>query len=354
MNPRLISIEVFVELKDFDYPLPEDLIARYPLPERDSSRLMVLNRSTGAVTHRRFPDIKEYLNSGDLLMLNDTRVMPGRIIGKKATGGAIELLLVERAGQKAGAGREPWRCLAKPSRGLKRGVKLFFEGGISAEVDSAEKEGFFLVEFNKAVEEVLIKIGLVPIPPYLRREPEAVDSERYQTVFAENPGAVAAPTAGLHFTTALLDDIKAMGVNVEYLTLHTGPGTFLPVRESDLRKHRMMGEYFKITPEAFNAVRRAKAEDRRVVAVGSTVTRALETSVLKGAPVIEGPTDLFITPGFEFKAVDALVTNFHLPRSTLLMLVSAFAGHKFLMDAYKEAVVERYRFFSYGDAMLII
>lgn len=338
-----------MELKDFDFHLPEELIAQRPLPERDSSRLMVLSRGKKSVEHKLFRDILQYLKKGDLLVLNDTRVIPTRLTGVKPTGGRVELLLVERL---AGGGGEEWKCLAKPTKGLKAGSLLLFEG-IEAEVTGFDDEGLVRCAFNGRLD--LKSIGKVPLPPYIKREPGAEDSSRYQTVFAGNDGAVAAPTAGLHFTLGLLEEIRARGVEVRTLTLHTGPGTFMPVRVDNIKEHRMMKEYYKIDEQAFGDILKAKKEGRRVITVGTTSTRALEASVADGfdAPVLEGRTGLFIYPGFRFRMIDALLTNFHLPGSTLIMLVAAFAGHGFLMDAYREAVARGYRFFSYGDAMLI-
>jgi S-adenosylmethionine:tRNA ribosyltransferase-isomerase len=340
-----------MELKDFEYFLPEDLIARYPLPERDSSRLMVLDRRTGGLEHRAFRDIGNYLRPGDVLVLNDTRVMQARLLGRKSSGGRIELLACGRTL----SGKEAWNCLLKPSKGIKIGSRLFFDGGSEALVVSAGADGMWVCEFNGSGIEILERIGKVPLPPYLKREAEEGDRLRYQTVFADKSGAVAAPTAGLHFTEEILDGIKGLGVEVHYITLHTGPGTFMPVRVSDIREHRMLKEYYKIEPAAFEAVSMAKREGRRIVAVGSTSTRALEAAVAGGFDKVrlEGETDIFIHPGFEFRAVDCILTNFHLPGSTLIMMVAAFAGLENIMCAYDAAIKERYRFFSYGDCMLI-
>ena len=348
---------LFMELKDFDYSLPAELIAQYPLDRREASRLMVLDRSTGEMAHRVFSDMVEVLRSGDVLVLNDTEVLAARIRGRKPTGAAVELLLVEkRAGTREG--REVWRCMARPSKGLKKGSEVFFEGGTGrrAEVMDVDGEGFRVCEFSGFSGPVTEAIGEVPLPPYIRRSVEDLDRERYQTVYASAPGAVAAPTAGLHFTTALLDEIKSKGVEVLRVTLHTGPGTFLPVRQENVRDHRLSGESYSINPADFDGIRTAKREGRRVIAVGTTTTSALEGSVSKGgidAPELEGSTTLFIYPGFDFKVIDGLVTNFHLPRSTLIMLAAAFAGREKLMKAYEEAVKHKYRFYSYGDCMFI-
>jgi len=346
-----------MELKDFDYALPEGLVARYPLEQRDASRLLSLDRSSGGLTHEVFSDLPRLLRRGDLLVLNDTKVFPARLKGVKATGGSVELLLVERAEEKVGAQGDGifWRCLARPAKGLGEGREVFFEAGISAVVRVAEGGGFVLCEFKGFTDEALHEAGLVPIPPYMGREPEEVDRHRYQTVFAANTGAVAAPTAGLHFTESMLIGLKGLGVDIEYLTLHTGPATFLPVREDDIERIRLGGESYNISPNVFGAVMKAKKEGRRVIAIGTTTVRALESSVLGGVekPLLKGKTSLFVRPGFEFKVIDGLITNFHLPCSTLLMLTAAFAGHGRIMGAYEEAVKEGYRFYSYGDVMFI-
>ncbi|OGQ62671.1 MAG: tRNA preQ1(34) S-adenosylmethionine ribosyltransferase-isomerase QueA, partial [Deltaproteobacteria bacterium RIFCSPLOWO2_02_FULL_55_12] len=310
-----------MELNDFIFDLPERLIAQHPLPERDASRLMVLSRETGHIEHSSFRDLAKYLKAGDVLILNDTRVIPTRVFGQKGSGGRVELLLVDRTG----ADGDEWRCLAKPSKGLRNGTRLTIEG-VEGEITGKDDEGLLTCRFASPLD--LSSIGKIPLPPYIRREADEADSVRYQTVFAGSAGAVAAPTAGLHFTDGLIDDIKRKGVIVHRLTLHTGPGTFMPVRCSRIEEHRMMKERYIIGKDAFDAVASAKKEGRRVVAVGTTSTRALESSVKNGfeRPALEGATDLFIYPGFSFKAVDALLTNFHLPGSTLIMLVAAFAG----------------------------
>lgn len=341
-----------MELKDFEFDLPEALIAQRPLSERDASRLMVLNRSTGETIHTEFCRVGEYLKDGDLLVINDTKVLPARLLGTKATGGHVEVLLVERL---AGDGKELWRCLIKNSKSLKSGSTISFDKGERAEIVSAEDDGFWKAGFGEGFSGRLESIGRVPLPPYIKREAEKDDSVRYQTVYAGKAGAVAAPTAGLHFTERLLEEIRKKGVDVRRITLHTGPGTFMPVRVKNIEAHRMLPERYIISPEVSQSVRKAKAEKRRVVAVGTTSTRALEAAFKNGLedPVLSGSTDLFIYPGFRFRVVDALLTNFHLPGSTLIMLVSAFAGLDAVL-AYKEAVRMKYRFFSYGDAMLII
>lgn len=353
-----------MELKAFEYDLPEGLIAQKPLERRDSSRLMLVDRSAATVSHRGFGDLPSCLGAGDVLVLNDTRVVPARLPGRKKTGGAVEVLVLDIDAGPSGGNR----CMITPSRRLRPGAEILFEGGWRARVRGHDARGFFLCDFTgppgphgpgTGVTDLLKAAGEVPLPPYIKRDPggpTAADRLRYQTVFAAVDGAVAAPTAGLHFTEGLMAEIAGRGVEVLSVTLHTGPGTFLPVRAEKVEDHRMASERYAIEPSVFESVRRAKAEGRRVVAVGSTSTRALEASVLYGfdRPVLNGATDLFIRPGFRFQVVDALVTNFHLPRSTLIMLAAAFTGRDLLLTAYREAVERSYRFYSYGDAMLIL
>ncbi len=342
-------------IEDFDYELPEGLIAGEPEGERDASRLMVIDRASGSISHRAFPDITEYLESGDVLVLNDTKVMRARLFGRKKTGGRVEVLLVEGRG-KAG-GEDLWQCMVRPAKGISKGSRIFFDEGAEAEVTGVDEQGFRLCAFKGAGPEALMeRQGSVPLPPYIRRPANAMDAERYQTVFAEKTGAVAAPTAGLHFTKRLIERVRDSGAQVVHVTLHTGPGTFMPVREKDITRHRLLPERYSISLDAFNAVVSAKRRGQRVMAVGTTVTRALEACVQGGfdRPALQGRTGLFIYPGYEFKVIDRLVTNFHLPRSTLLMLAAAFTGHGLLMNGYMEAVRRRYRFYSYGDAMLVI
>jgi S-adenosylmethionine:tRNA ribosyltransferase-isomerase len=347
-----------LNVADFDFELPGDRIAQEPLPERDASRLMQLDRATGAVRHRAFRDLPDLLEPGDLVVLNDTRVIPARLMGRKATGGAVEVLLlepVERPGAVA------WRCLVRGSKSLRPGAPIDLGGGLSGEIVTKDDEACvvrFLADertFDRAVE----ALGQVPLPPYIHREPgdsrQEEDRRRYQTVFARVPGAVAAPTAGLHFTPAILERLAGRGIETARVTLHTGEATFLPVRTEKVEDHRLYPERFEIPEEAAEAIGRARDRGGRVVAVGTTVVRTLEASALPGRRVraASGRSDLFLYPGYEFRVVDALVTNFHLPRSTLLMLVSAFAGRENVLAAYREAVRSGYRFFSYGDAMLI-
>jgi len=354
---------VAMELKDFDYVLPEGLVARYPLAGRDASRLLRLDCGSGQVNHGFFKDLPELLRSGDVLVLNDTEVIPARVKGVKSTGGRVEFLLVERlfgpglreAEEEGGAEGTLWRCLVRPAKGLGLGRKVSFGAGISAAVREVQGGGFIVAEFDGLNDMSLNEAGLVPIPPYMGREPEEVDKERYQTVFAVNPGAVAPPTAGLHFTDEMLTALKDKGVEVLYLTLHTGPATFLPVRENDVERIKLGEEFYSIKPSVMESVLRAKEEGRRVIGVGTTTVRTLESSVLCGldSPRLEGKTGLFIRPGFKFRLVKGLITNFHLPCSTLLMLTAAFAGYDSIMRAYDMAVAEGYRFYSYGDAMFI-
>ncbi|MDH4227632.1 MAG: tRNA preQ1(34) S-adenosylmethionine ribosyltransferase-isomerase QueA [Deltaproteobacteria bacterium] len=346
----------FPSLSDFSFELPEELIAQHPPKHRDSSRLMALNRQTGLVEHRNFPDILEYLKSGDVLVFNDTRVMPARLLGKKEGGGKAELLLVRKLGAE-GKSKETWICMAKASKGFKPGARVMFEANGASIVATAlrrEDDAFWAFTLkSEDVHAAIHSIGRVPLPPYIRREDTEEDRARYQTVFAKEEGAVAAPTASLHFTNDMLGKIRAKGVETVYVTLHTGPLTFLPFREDTISKG-LPGEYYNVTPEAYGRIKAAKTEGRRVVAVGSTVVRTLETVFAGNEPALSGASALLIFPGFEFKAVDALITNFHLPESTLLMMVAAFAGKDFIMKAYAGALKERYRFFSYGDCMVIV
>ncbi|MBI5562866.1 MAG: tRNA preQ1(34) S-adenosylmethionine ribosyltransferase-isomerase QueA [Deltaproteobacteria bacterium] len=341
-----------MDVKEFDYHLPEELIAQFPLERRDASRLMVLDRLTGAVRHAAFSDITGLLRKGDSLVLNDTRVMPARLLGHKGSGGRVELLLVRET--RPGV----WECMIRNSKGLKSGSRVFFDGGGSARAVEIS-EGICKCEFGSAQTpwELMERSGSVPLPPYIRRDATEEDRARYQTVYAAEgkAGAVAAPTAGLHFTGELLGRIRALGVEICSLTLHTGPGTFLPVRSEKVEGHRMHAESYSIPEAAFETVIRAKADGRRVIAVGTTAARALEAAAKDGLsnPALDGTTDIFIYPGFVFKVIDGLLTNFHLPCSTLLMLVCAFAGRDRALAAYREAVDKRYRFFSYGDAMFI-
>ncbi len=291
----------------------------------------------------------DYLGAGDVLVLNDSRVIPARIRGRRPTGGAVELLVVK----EVAAGL--WQCMVGPAKGLERGVRIDVADTFYAMVEEREEDGLFLVRFSMPLEDALPRYGEVPLPPYIRRTPEPLDRERYQTVFARHDGSVAAPTAGLHFTESILERLGSRGVELCYITLHTGPGTFLPVREEDVKRHRLHPEHYRVEPAVFETIKKAKKEGRRVIAVGTTVTRTLETVFINEEdPVLEGETTLFIYPGYRFRVVSSMVTNFHLPGSTLIMLVCAFAGKDRVMQAYNMAIKERYRFYSYGDCMLLI
>jgi S-adenosylmethionine:tRNA ribosyltransferase-isomerase len=340
----------------YDYPLPPDLIAQEPLDRRDASRLLVLDRATGALSHRSFSNLPELLRPGDLLVTNRSRVVPARLLGRRAGGGVAEILLVRRHES------ELWEAMVRPGRRLRPGAVVDVAPGLRVRVEEPAPAGAAsplrrvrLLLDGLDADAALERHGHVPLPPYIRRPDEPADRERYQTVYARERGSVAAPTAGLHFTRELLERLRARGVELADLVLHVGPGTFRPVEVDDVRAHRVDPERFTIPAETVAAVERARAEGRRVVAVGTTVTRALE-SALDAAGRLrpgEGETDLVIVPGFPFRVVHTLVTNFHLPRSSLLLLVSAFAGRERVLAAYAEAVRERYRFYSYGDAMLV-
>ena len=339
-----------MKVSDFEYELPESLIASAPLPGRTDSRLLVLDRDQGGVTDRRFPAIREYLRPGDLLVLNDTRVLPARLYGHKRTGGAVEVLL-----ERLDGGAEALAQI-RASKTPRPGTLLVLEGGLEVEVLARSGE-FFRLRFppDMPLPQLLERHGHMPLPPYIKRADTPADRERYQTVFAAKPGAVAAPTAGLHFDEALLENLRADGVTIAMLTLHVGAGTFQPVRSETVEDHHMHAEWISVPAAAVEAVQRTRERGGRVVAVGTTVVRSLEAAAAGGelAP-FEGETDIYIYPGFEFRVVDALITNFHLPGSTLVMLVSALAGRENILAAYRHAVAERYRFFSYGDAMLIM
>lgn len=344
-----------VRLSDFDYHLPHGLIAQVPASERDAARLLVLDRMGGPLRHARVRDLPSYLSSGDLLVFNDTRVFPARLRGQTSHGGKVELLLVGREQESA-----VWRCLGKPARRLRPGSCIGLPEGIRARVREAMGDGRYVVMFEPPVkmESFLAAHGDMPLPPYIRR-PEgstSLDRERYQTVFAAQEGSIAAPTAGLHFTEALLEKLRRHGVETAWLTLHVGPATFLPVRCEDVRRHPMEPEWAFVPETTVAAIERTKHQGHRVVAVGTTTTRALESLALHYGNLRAGEVcaDAFIFPGFRFRVVDALLTNFHLPRSTLLLLVAAFAGREPILCAYETAVREGYRFYSYGDAMLIL
>jgi len=342
----------------FSYDLPEALIAQHPLAQRDSSRLLVLNRRRAAIEDNFISELGSFLYPGDLLVYNDTRVFPARLRGVKPTGGQVEVFLIPGRNFESEAREELWQCLYKSSKPVKPGLRLTFGTMLTGEVvaPSSMEPGKIKLTASggKSVYAVIKRIGQVPLPPYIRRSSNDNDRERYQTIFAGkgNEGAVAAPTAGLHFSPDLMAGLKRKGVKTASLTLHVGLGTFVPVKVAKVEDHQMHEEYYQIPAATLAAIADAKSGGKRVVAVGTTVTRALE--YYAKTKQTNGFCDLFIYPGFEFRLIDALITNFHLPRSTLLMLVAAFAGHQFIMDAYEHAIRQQYRFYSYGDGMLII
>lgn len=344
-----------MQLCDFDFELPEELIAQEPIPQRDSSRLLCLDRCSGTIVSRQFVDIIEAFRPGDVLVVNNTRVIPARLFATKSTGGRVEVLLVRRCAQSCAF--EEWICLTRSSKPLKVGTKLNFEAGVTAEVIALEEDALRRLRFDCAGDflDTVEQIGHLPLPPYIKRPDAPADRTRYQTVFATEKGAVAAPTAALHFTDEILARLAEKGVTICDLTLHVGLGTFLPVRVDDIREHRMHAEYFSVPQATAALINSARQTGRRIVALGTTVTRTLETVAADDGTVQsgQGESEIFIYPGYHFKAVDALITNFHLPKSTLLMLVSAFAGRDFVLEAYRQAVAESYRFFSYGDCMMI-
>lgn len=344
-----------MHLDDYDFTLPEELIAQQPVATRDASRLMCLERRSGSISTRQFSDILNCFRPGDVLVVNDTRVIPARLLGQKLTGGKIEIFLARRIET---ATAEEWLCLTKSSKSPRPGTVVTLADDLSAEILEEAAPPYRKVRFTcrgdfmQRVEEV----GHLPLPPYIKREDRQEDRSRYQTVFAREDGAVAAPTAGLHFTAEILQQLRDAGVQIVPLTLHVGLGTFLPVRVENILEHKMHSELYSIPQATADAVNLARAEGRRVFALGTTSARALETAATEDGRLLagKGESEIFIYPGYRFKLVDALITNFHLPKSTLLMLVSAFAGREFVLSAYRQAVVERFRFFSYGDCMLIL
>jgi len=340
-----------MKTKDFWYDLPEELIAQTPLQQRDSSRLMVLDRETGDVTHKRFYDIIEYLKPGDCLVMNDSRVLPARLLGSRPTGGAVELLLLRDLGDKK------WECLAKPGRKLQAGQQVVFGGGeLTATVAEVKEDGNRIVEFHYEgiFLEVLERLGKMPLPPYIKAE--LTDQERYQTVYSRHTGSAAAPTAGLHFTNELLEKLREKGIKTAFVTLHVGLGTFRPVKVDNILEHHMHSELCMMNAETAAVLNETKQAGGRVICVGTTSCRTLESLVNEDGTFEAKSkwTEIFIYPGYTFKAMDGLITNFHLPESTLVMLVSAFAGREHVLNAYEQAVAERYRFFSFGDAMTIL
>lgn len=340
-----------MDVKDFYYDLPQELIAQDPLEDRSSSRLMVLGKTSGEITHRRFSDITEYLKPGDCLVINNTKVIPARLYGvKEGTEAKIEILLLKRKEN------DIWETLVKPGKKAKIGTKIIFgEGLLTGEVVDIVEEGNRLIQFSYEgiFEEILDQLGQMPLPPYITHQLK--DKNRYQTVYAKYDGSAAAPTAGLHFTPELLEQIRQMGVSIAEVTLHVGLGTFRPVKETDVLKHHMHSEFFQITKEAAKLINQTKENGGRIISVGTTSTRTLESAADEHGHLTEksGWTDIFIYPGYQFKVIDGLITNFHLPESTLVMLVSALAGREHVLAAYEEAVREKYRFFSFGDAMFI-
>lgn len=340
-----------MKVEDFDYYLPENLIAQTPLEKRDTSRLLVLDKKTGEIEHKHFYDIIEYLNEGDTLVLNDTKVLPARLIGEKEeTKAVIEILLLKNISG------DDWECLVKPARRIKVGTIVTFGNGLlKAKCIKEEAEGIrhFTLIYSGILMEILEQLGTMPLPPYIHEK--LADQSRYQTVYAKEIGSAAAPTAGLHFTKDLLEKIKEKDVNIAYITLHVGLGTFRPVSVDKVEEHKMHTEYYQMSKETAELLTKTKENHKRIISVGTTSTRTLETIMTKYNEFKEcsGWTNIFIYPGYEFKAIDALITNFHLPKSTLVMLVSALAGRENILNAYKTAVNEEYRFFSFGDAMLI-
>ncbi len=340
-----------MKVEDFDYYLPEKLIAQTPLEKRDTSRLMVLDKTTGKIEHKHFYNIVDYLEEGDTLVLNDTKVLPARLIGEKEeTKAVIEILLLKNISG------DDWECLVKPARRIKVGtIVTFGSGELKAKCIKEEPEGIrhFTLIYDGILMEILEHLGTMPLPPYIHEKLK--DQSRYQTVYAKEIGSAAAPTAGLHFTKELLEQLTKKGVNIAYITLHVGLGTFRPVSVDKVEEHEMHSEYYQMTKETAELLKKTKENKKRIIAVGTTSTRTIETIMTKYNEFTEcsGWTNIFIYPGYKFKAIDALITNFHLPKSTLVMLVSALAGRENILNAYKTAVQEEYRFFSFGDAMLI-
>jgi len=344
---------------EFNFELPKELIAQVPPEKRGQSRLMVLHRETGELEHKIFTALPDYLNPGDLLVVNDSKVIPARLYGKnEKTGGAIELLLIERVGVNR------WLAMVHPGRRCRMGMQLSFgEGKLKGEVVPSRDDYYREIEFTYegTWESVLAELGAMPVPPYIKRSPEMkallqLDRDRYQTVYAKEEGSIAAPTAGLHFTEDLLNTLKTKGINIARVTLHVGTGTFLPVKTDNIEDHPMHEERFTLTKETVEAIHQTHAAGKRVIAVGTTTTRVLESAVDESGRLkpVATSTRIFIYPGYKFKVIDALITNFHLPESTLVMLVSALAGKENILNAYHEAIAQQYRFYSYGDAMLII
>ena len=339
-----------MKTSDFDFDLPQELIAQTPLLNRDESRLLVLDKKTGDLEHKRFRDIKDLLHEGDVLVINDTKVIPARLMGvKEDTGAIIELLLLKDMGE------DIWECLSRPQKRLHVGTIIKFSDELCASVVELLDDGVTRVKltYEGILLEILDRLGEMPLPPYIHEK--LSEKDRYNTVYAKNIGSAAAPTAGLHFTNSLLEELKSEGVIVTNVTLHVGLGTFRPVEVNDINNHHMHSEYYEMSGETADVLNKAKSQGRRIIAVGTTSTRTLETIISKYGEFREcsGNTSIFIYPGYEFKGIDALITNFHLPKSTLVMLVSALAGRENILNAYQEAINEKYRFFSFGDAMFI-
>ena len=343
-----------MNLSDFNYSLPVDLIAQQPLAARESSRMLAVDRAEGSFADGNFSDLPQFLQMGDVLVLNNTKVFPARLFGRSETGANIEIFLVRET--ESGV----WETLARPARRLSPGKAIYFDGKLTAEVVEKTPDGKVFVSFTSDGEfyKILDEIGKTPLPPYIMRETSGIDTdrERYQTVFAKNRGAIAAPTAGLHFTPDVLETIKNIGITIAEITLHVGYGTFEPVRVDDLAQHTVSAENYEINEETADILERARADGRRIIAVGTTTTRALESSMAKFGRFAAGRNlaDLTIKPGYKFRSIDALLTNFHLPESSLLVLTSTFGGHELIMNAYRHAVTAKYRFYSYGDCMLIV
>lgn len=340
-----------MKTSDFNFELPEELIAQTPLERRDSSRLLTLDKNTGAVGHHHFYDLPDFLRPGDCLVLNDSRVLPARLIGHRPTGGTCEVLLLVDRGEGC------WECLVRPGKKLRTGAQIIFgQGQLTATIERELEDGKRLVQFHYQgiFLEILEELGKMPLPPYIKAELE--NQERYQTVYSKVVGSAAAPTAGLHFTPELLDNIQEMGVKVCYVTLHVGLGTFRPVKAENIRDHEMHSEFCMISQETADIINQTKRNGGRVICVGTTSCRTIESFAAEDGTMTQrsGWTNIFIYPGYRFKVLDALVTNFHLPQSTLIMLVSALAGREHVLNAYQEAVKEKYRFFSFGDAMFIV
>ncbi|MEW6615930.1 MAG: tRNA preQ1(34) S-adenosylmethionine ribosyltransferase-isomerase QueA [Thermodesulfobacteriota bacterium] len=354
-----------MRLEEFDYMLPEGLISQYPIEKRDTSRLLLVNREDDRIEHWAFSDVLCFMEPGDVLVMNDTKVIPARLFGKKETGGRVEILILRQlkpAEPDRNGNLNVWECLIKSSKTPKEGSMIFFDECLEGEVIEKGSNGKFIIQFRSSgdFQEILDKVGRMPLPPYIKRDGKLkggqVDVERYQTVFARNKGAIAAPTAGLHFTEGLLSKIQKKGVKIVYITVHIGLGTFMPVRVEKVEDHVLEAEYFEIKQDASDLINDVAANGKRIIAVGTSVTRALESAVVENRVIKPAAryTSLFIYPGYQFKIVDALITNFHLPKSTPLLLVSAFAERAIISDAYQIAIEAGYRFLSYGDGMMIL